>query len=278
MRVFRRRQDDEGFWGFILFGLYVVCLFGMQLGAGAVNIPPTVLPTAYVRKFRSVGDLAIRRSLIAHTLHRASEASIAHFLTHLLAHLDRDGIKPLYLDTILSLLEPRVLTKAIRRDLYGRLIDDRFAPVYRFLSDVHDRRPPAISREYPYELEDEALGVRKSRARSRTLNTLKTVAADPDPEVIRILLENPMTTEDLILKVASLRPQTAASFPVILWNTRFGIRELVQAAVVQNPFSPVRLAAAAVPLLSRVHLDQVSSSRSLDPRVRDAAHVMLRER
>jgi len=273
--VLRERRDHLRIVFIRLFRVLVQCVLRLRFEAIPLSTTPTVLPTAFVRKFRSLGDLSIRRGLIANTLGNADAPSIARFLGYLLTRMDSDGIRPLYLDTITAILAPNALSRELRRDVYCRLADDRFAPVYLFLSDVIDPRPRTVSREFPYELEDEALGVRKSKARSSNLDTLKLVSADPDPEVIRILLDNPMVTGDLSLKVASLRPQNRASFLVMLSNPRFGIREIIQAAIVQNPFCPIRLAAATVPLLSRRHQDQVHESPSLDPRVRDAALCVM---
>lgn len=210
-----------------LFRLHFQRLLRVRFEDVPLTATTTVLPTAYVRKFRSLGDMAIRRGLIAKTLGAADVASVARFLGYLLTHMDSEGFRSLYLDTIIAILAPGALNRELRRDLYCRLADDRFAPVYLFFSDVVDPRPRAVAREYPYELEDEALGVRKSRARSTDRDALRLISADPDPEVIRILLENPKVNEELALKVASLRPQNRSSFMVLLSNPRFGVREIV---------------------------------------------------
>jgi len=232
---------------------------------------PTVIPTAYIRKFRAVADVPLRRRLIADTLGEADASSIGRFVTYLLDRMDEEGVRPLYLDTLLFFFSSDTLERETRLEAYARLNEGPFGPICLFMSGAGNPVPPAISREYPYEMEDIAPGIRKARARSRDRNTIQVISADPNPDVIRILLENPMSTEVDALKVASLRPQSRDTFEVIISNVRFGVREMIQAAVVQNPFSPIRLAAGLVPLLSRNHQEQVVTSPSLDSRVRDAA-------
>ena len=61
----------------------------------------------------------------------------------------------------------------------------------------------------------------------------------------------------------------------MLRSPRFGVRESVQASIVLNPWCPVRVALAAVPLLSRKRLLEVAGSSQLDDRVRAGASAMV---
>ena len=235
----------------------------------------TVLPVALVRKFRAVEDRGLRRRLIAASLSDLDEPSIALFLGHVADRAGSSDLRPIYLDTVLALLEPGSLATETRREVHGRLSEHPLRPVLDFLCEAAGGRPPAASLETPYDYEDVALGVRKARARLRNRDVLRTLASDPDPEVVRILLDNPQVTESEAVRVASLRPQTPATFRVVLSSLRFGVREIVHTAVVLNPFCPLRVALALVPLLSRVRLAEAAGAPSLDPRVHDAALAVL---
>lgn len=234
----------------------------------------TTLPFALARRWLALGDPGLRRGVMASDLRELDAPSLALFLQYVLAHRDRDEARALYLDVVVVTLESEVPGREVRRDLLGRLREDPSWPVFAFLSDAPEGRPPAVSSERLYDFEDVPVGVRKARARLRDLDTLFQIAADPDPGVIRILLENPMSTEDHALRVASLRPQSRGTFLEVL-RSRFGVRERVQTALVNNPFCPVRLAVALTPLLTRPHLEEVRGAPLLDPRVREAARVLL---
>ncbi len=234
----------------------------------------TALPFALARRWLALADRPLRRGVMASDLRALDAPSLALFFQYLLAHRDRDDARVLYLDTAVVTLESDTLARETRRDLLGRLGQDPSWPVFAFLSDAPEGRPPAVTSERPYDFEDIPVGVRKARARLRDLDTLFKMSADPDPSVIRILLDNPMSTEDHALRVASLRPQSRGNFLEVV-RSRFGVRERVQAALADNPFCPVRLAVALTPLLTRPHLEEVRDASVLDPRVREAARVLL---
>ncbi|NOZ01543.1 MAG: hypothetical protein GXP54_06595, partial [Deltaproteobacteria bacterium] len=108
---------------------------------------PTVLPTALLRKFRSVTDVSVRRELVARTLRDLEESSISRFLVYLLDHLDVEGVRPLYLDAILALLPQGSLTPESRQGLCLRLMESRYAPVFSFLCDAAEPTPRTASRD-----------------------------------------------------------------------------------------------------------------------------------
>lgn len=237
----------------------------------------TTLPFALARRWLALCDSGLRRGVIASDMRDLDASSLALYFKYLLVHRDRDETRALYLDTALVILEADPLTSETRRDLIGRLSQDTSWPVFTFLCDAPDQRPPAVTAERPYDFEDVPLGVRKARARLGNLDTLFKMAADPDPGVVRILLGNPKATEDHALRVASRQPQTRGVFIEVL-RSRFGVRERVQMALVSNPFCPVRLAVALTPLLTRPHLEDVRGAPVLDRRVREAAQVLLAAR
>ncbi len=237
-----------------------------------------VAPVALLRKFQALADARLRRRLVADTLAELEPRSTAQFLEHLLEGLDLPELRALYLDAALALLDPAILSEELRAAVRLVLEAEPGHPVSVLLSQVVGTSAPPRARPPGYDLEEMPLGVRKAHARRRDRDMLSRLAADPDPSVIAILLDNPFVTEVEVLKVASLRPQNSAIFGVVVTSTRFGVRESVIAALVQNPWCPVRMALALLPLVSAARLRAVQSSPRLDPRLHDAAKVLLSRR
>ena len=237
-----------------------------------------VAPVVLLRKFQALADARLRRCLVADTLAELTPRSIAEFLEHLLDRLDSPEIRAVYLDAAMALLDPAILPEEDRAAVRRVLEAEPDHPVSALLSDVIGTSAPPRAIPPGYDLEEMPLGVRKAHARRRDRDLLSRLAADPDPGVIAILLGNPFVTEVEVLKVASLRPQNAETFRVVLASARFGVREAVIAALVQNPWCPVRIALAVLPLVSAARLRAVHSSPRLDAGLRDAAKVLLARR
>lgn len=85
------------------------------------------------------------------------------------------------------------------------------------------------------------LGERKSLARGRSRNTLDRILRDPHPDVIRILLSNPVVREADVQRIASLRPVPAEVLREIFVHPRWFIRYPVRLALVRNPGLPTDL-------------------------------------
>jgi hypothetical protein len=182
-------------------------------------------------------------------------------------------VRSLWLDAALVLLDPSCLTVTLREDARHAAAVPDGHPLAGLMSDIVGR-PPRAERAAPRDLDDQPLGVRKARARLRNRDAIRRLATDPDAGVIAVLVENPISTEAEALRIASLRPQTPAIFDVLLASPRFGVRETVLAAMAQNPWCPLRVALAALPLLTRPHLRDVSEATRLDARLRKAATVL----
>lgn len=234
------------------------------------------LPFALVRRWLAFSDRQVRQAVMARDLAELDAASLALFLRHCLDYRTMEDIRVLYLDLIILILHANALAATKRNDVSLRLSADPYLPVFSFLSDQPEATPPAITRETPYDFEDVPLGVRKAKARTHDPATLRRLAEDPDPPVIAVLLENPHSTEEIALRVASLRPQTRGNFTALLLS-RFSVRERVQAAMVLNPFCPIQIALALTPLLSRSHLQEATAASLLDARLRQAAQTLLAE-
>jgi hypothetical protein len=233
-------------------------------------------PHDMVLRLRAMADPSIRRGFLARELTGIDPEPLAMLLGYLVLNAAHEDVRVAWLDVVVTLLAidaPPVGAEGAVA-VVQRLAGHPGRGVIEFLvTPPDDRRGPTVVGD-PYVLEDVALGLRKAKARQRARDQLRQITADPDPSVIRILLTNPLVAETETIRIASRRPQIAATFQVILESPRFGVRESVQSAMVQNPWCPVRVALAVLPLLSMQHLVEVAQSPSLDERVRGAAAAL----
>jgi hypothetical protein len=116
-----------------------------------------------------------------------------------------------------------------------------------------------------------SLGERKSLARRRDRQLLARVIADPHPDVIRLLLGNPMIVEADIVRLAARRPIAPDVAREIAGSPRWMVRYAVQLAIARNPWTPRDVALWVVPLLRPRELAELTLDGTLSPSVRDAA-------
>lgn len=115
------------------------------------------------------------------------------------------------------------------------------------------------------------LGVRKSLARRPHPASLETLLGEQDPSVIRNILGNPRTVEEMVVKMASLRPTGAQVLEEISIHPKWGASKKVRKALTFNPYTPPRTVHAILPTLLLTELVEVTLSPTLHPNVRAAA-------
>lgn len=122
------------------------------------------------------------------------------------------------------------------------------------------------------------LGERKALARRPTRQALEKLLADPDPSVIRLLLNNPKIIEDDVVRLAARRPNRPDVLSEIAKSPRWAHRSRVRMALILNPSSPAEIAVPLVGLLVRSELRLVLSSTEIAPIVRSTARDLLTRR
>jgi hypothetical protein len=122
------------------------------------------------------------------------------------------------------------------------------------------------------------LGVKKSLARKQNMGTLEALLRDQDPAVIRNLLANPRTVEEMVIKMASLRPTSEDVLQEIYVSQKWISRYSVRKALVFNPYSPPRAAHSLLPTLLMADLIDVTQSSVLLPALRSAAKRFIMHR
>lgn len=232
----------------------------------------SVLPHAIRRRLSALPEERLRRALLREALPALDDASLALFIAHLVSEVHDPEVRSVYLDVVLVLLDGNGLPADRADRVVARLRDsDPIAVVSALLREMDDAPAPSATTRLLYEFEEVPLGVRKARARLPDRDLLRRLLSDPDPAVIAILADNPRATEADLLVVASRRPQTKGTFGVILASRRFGMRPAIQTAIVLNPWCPVRIALACLPLASAAVRREIAVSSRADPRLREAA-------
>jgi uncharacterized protein (DUF2267 family) len=125
------------------------------------------------------------------------------------------------------------------------------------------------------EMRARTLGERRSLAKTRDRDLLARLATDPDPTVVKYILQNPRCTEREVLLAASRRPARPEVLEEIFRSQRWSVSRRVRRAIALNPYSPPALASAALALLIAPDLREVASDLSVSPDVRVQARRLL---
>jgi uncharacterized protein (DUF2267 family) len=125
------------------------------------------------------------------------------------------------------------------------------------------------------EMRAHTLGERRALAKTRDRDLLARLATDPDPTVVKHILQNPRCTEREVLLAASRRPARPEVLEEIFRSERWSVSRRVRRAIALNPYTPPALASAALPLLTAPDLREVASDLSVSPDVRVQARRLL---
>lgn len=121
------------------------------------------------------------------------------------------------------------------------------------------------------------LGERKALARGPRSELLTRLGMDPDPTVIRVLLENPRLTERDVVAIAARRP-VRGEVPAAVALSPWVKRPMVRRAIVLNPHTPTDVSVRLLPLLATRELGEVAADPNLPTIVRAQARDLLAPR
>ncbi len=154
---------------------------------------------------------------------------------------------------------------------------------------LHLRAPDGRTRSAPGAVPDDerrvpdygrgrtlTLGERKNLARRPSRRLMDRLLADPHPSVIQNLLDNSVTTEDDIVRLAAKRPLRSEIMVEIARHPRWNVRRRVRLALVLNPGCPPDLGVPLVGLLLRSELETLVQITGVHPEIRQAALERLR--
>ena len=127
----------------------------------------------------------------------------------------------------------------VRACLWSSLMPGASKPDGRFQELASDEKGRVLT-----------LGERRSLARKPSVQSMERLLQDPDPIVMKHLLQNPRLTERLVLKICSARPQQAQILFMIFEHKVWGLRQDIQRALCLNPYSPLSIRCALCSTLS----------------------------
>jgi hypothetical protein len=155
------------------------------------------------------------------------------------------------------------------------------SPLWRLLGAELDGPPGACEPDDQARVPDYgmgrplALGERKALARKPTRALLDKLLGDPDPTVIQVLLSNPMTTEDDVVRLGARRPLRPEVIEQLLRHPRWNVSKRVRMALVLNPSTPAALGLPLVALLLRSELRTTVNGSETNEQLRAAAAERL---
>ena len=238
----------------------------------------------FVRKF--LNDMAalpedpMRVELLGRRLKELGAAGASAFLHSLYVMADDDAVRK----AKSLMVDPEGIRSAVGagfyRSIYLASVEGGLRKVSRLFTDL----PPFKEGPYGYDKEEDAkmesmtLGERRTLSKGLLRDKLQRLLADPDPTVVRNLLDNPRITEKDVLKIASKRPGSARILKTIavhrVWSRRYDVVK----ALVSNPYAQPRVTIALLEALLTQDLKAVAGDRSLHPEVTKCAAELAEER
>lgn len=159
----------------------------------------------------------------------------------------------------------RLLTGLYWRDLVAAGADTRLRPTLRRAAD----------QQLAQRLPGAAKGEKVAMARKAGPGLVQRLRDDPDPRVMRALLENPRLTEGQILPAINRPDAPPAVLDVVARDRRWGVRYPVRCALARNPSTPVDSALRILPHLKKADLRAVTRQTRVAAVVRKRAKLLL---
>lgn len=116
------------------------------------------------------------------------------------------------------------------------------------------------------------LGERRALARRPSAKTIEQLLHDPDPLVLKHLLQNPRLTEILLLRIVTYRPQSPHTLLTVFSHPHWGKRDQTRRALALNPDTPLPVRCV---LLTHLSLDDLASVE-LEPQLTPLLQAALR--
>jgi hypothetical protein len=236
-----------------------------------------------IKKLKALPETSMRREVLAEQLLDMAPKQVLSLFVEVVEGAARRN--PTYL-IALDTVHETILMGQEQGPLY-----ELFAEVYRLAREADNQgvarllmiarpsRGPLEPDDVPLDPEYSrlTLGERKFMARGHDRIRLDRLLFDPEPSVIRNLLNNPHITEQDVIRLAARRPIPAAVIKQIQ-ESRWGERYRVRLALVCNPYTPTELSVKLTGFLLKKELVMVSGDGNLHLLVREEAQRLLEKR
>lgn len=224
-----------------------------------------------LRAMRSLADPALRVAWLLDWFANENETTIALGVDAVAEAAERaDAEARLALVAIVDALNApssREIAQRLREEAAGRSLValDR---LLRMPSAQRASLPPPERIAQGKDGRPLTLGERKSLARKPDPALLAKLLADPNPEVVRRLLENPRLTENDVVRMVARRPALPEILAEVVRSARWIHRSRVRLALLLNPDAPPDLLAPITSLLARQELEEVVAAPPVHPALR----------
>jgi len=141
-----------------------------------------------------------------------------------------------------------------------------------------DRRLEPPAPKPPRTLAKAPLGVRRALARRNDIGLIERLLGDPDPAVVKNLLNNPRITEIEVVRMAARSPVREEVLEAIARHARWGVRQRVRVTLAHNPGTPTGIALGLLHLLLDQELRGVAADARLSRVIASRAEALLAER
>ncbi len=253
------------------------------------DVPDPLLETyqKLLRKTEGLPELPMKSALVERTLAGLELEEMVWCLDQILrgALWGKPGGMETMMATIWWLIE-------MRRDddyetikgIFETAHEARRASVLDLFREVPPHQALADGQElpevrFPSGDDEVTLGERRAMAAGPKHRLLERLLMDPDPLVIRKLLDNPHIRLEDIQVIATRRPTTPEILQEIVFHPRWFRRFEVRESIVRNPYADTGLVLKLLPTLGIRPLRRIKFSGDLHPIVQESAKrlVKLRE-
>lgn len=236
---------------------------------------------------RLVHDLAhskekkIRTTLFAERLGRLKAETIVLVIDEICRKAEERA--PGYQEVLFSLIDIPAITSVLGYPKMSEVYLSSKRMGYERVTRLLSNPPPKKKRYSEYDfvegqvLEHLTVGEKRSLAKGIKKDTLDRLLYDPDPHVIRNLLNNPRITEMDVIKIASKRPNSGEVLTEVFNNKKWAERYSIKRALVKNPYTPTGLSLGLLHFMLIQDLKEISRDGTIHQVVRNAAEEILKK-
>ena len=233
-----------------------------------------------VRKLEAVREVEMHGPILERHLRETEPAELVAELVWILRNAHRGAVELVYSSLTDYMLHDDGPPYHVKEDLYRAAREDGADGVALLLLEPLPRK--STSKRWTGDVDpplmERTLGERKSMARQPNRELLQKLLRATEVDVVRILLRNRRLTEPDVVWLAARRPNAAPVLREVARSRKWRASARVRLSLVQNPYTPPRIAVVLAPRLAPPDLKQVAQSNELHPLVREMARYLIADR